>query len=207
MLWCDDEVGPDLSAALGVVVRVRRARSPVLERMLTSGERQQWRALRGEQRRHDWLLGRSALKALLPPAADTSGLSFPHPHLSLTHAGGLAVAVAVAVGHDGARVVGTGVDHQPWRETDPRMARLFLRPREQPTPLGLLRAWTVKEALFKAVPANHGSTLVDVELDDPTAPTGTATGPHGQRLRYSVVDTVEGPLAVAVCMEGCRVAV
>jgi phosphopantetheinyl transferase (holo-ACP synthase) len=210
MSWCDDEVGEELSAALGVAVRLRRARSPVPAKMLTSGERAQWHALPQGSRRRNWLLGRAALKALLATTADTSVLSFPHPYLSLTHAGDQAVAVAVDHDGDGGddhAVTGTGVDHEPWRATDPRMARFFLRPEEQPTQLGLLRAWTIKEALFKAVPTNHRVTLRDVELDDANAPTGTATGPAGERLRYTVIDTADGPLAVAVCGEGCRAVV
>ncbi|MGI8758361.1 MAG: hypothetical protein ACR2K0_03560, partial [Acidimicrobiales bacterium] len=117
MSWCDDEVGEESSAGLGVAVRLRRARSPVPAKMLTSGERSQWHALPQGPRRRNWLLGRAALKALLATTADTSVLSFPHPHLSLTHAGDQ--AVAVAVDHDGnggddhTAVTGTGVDHEP----------------------------------------------------------------------------------------------
>ncbi len=194
-----------MSAGLGVAVRVCRARIPVPEGGLTGGERHQWQALAPGPPSRDWLLGRAALKALLPMTADTSKLSFPHPHLSLTHAGGVAFAV-VAAG-DATVVIGTGVDHEPWRTPDPRMARFFLAPGEQATALGLLRAWTVKEALYKAVPGNAEVTLLDIELDDPDASSGWATGPRAERLRYIVIDTAVGPLAVAVCLEVCRVAI
>ena len=40
-------------------------------------------------RRHDWLLGRAALKALLG-IDDTSSLAFPNRSVSLTHAAGVA---------------------------------------------------------------------------------------------------------------------
>ncbi len=201
----DGEVEAEISAGLGVAVRVCRSRIPVPEGGLTGGERRQWQALAPGSSSRDWLLGRAALKALLPRTADTSTLSFPHPRLSLTHAGGVAFAVAAA--GEAAMVFGTGVDHEPWRTTDPRMARFFLRPREQATALGLLRAWTVKEALYKAVPGNAEVTLLDIGLADPDASSGWATGPRAERLRYIVIDTAAGPLAVAVCLEVCRVAV
>jgi hypothetical protein len=204
------ELGAELSAGLGVPVRLRRARIPVPEHALAGGERRQWHALAPGRASRDWLLGRTALKALLAGATDTSVLSFPHPRLSITHAGGSAFAVAAGgevPDDDAPVVVGTGVDHEPWRRPDPRMARFFLHPREQSTPLGLLRAWTVKEALYKAVPDNLELTLLDVELDDPDAPSGRATGPRDERLRYSVVDTADGPLAAAVCLGGHRGAV
>lgn len=214
----DDILGAEVSAALGVAIRVCRVTREAAARALTNGEQRQCRALASEARRHDWLLGRRALKALLPVAVDTSGLSFPHRRLSLSHAGDMAVAVAVdgparPDGVDGvdrgwrSEVVGVGVDYEPWRDSDPRMAHFFLRPQEQSTALGLLRAWTVKEACYKAVPANHRCSLLDVGLDDPGAPTGTAAGPEGRLLRYTVIDTAAGPLAVAVCREDRRVAV
>jgi hypothetical protein len=196
-------LGAGLSIGLGVTVRVCRAATPVPEQALTVGERRQWRARALGPPSRDWLLGRAALKALLPAPGDSSVLSFPHRLLSLTHAGGTAFAVAIA----GGAVAGTGVDFEPWRTPDPRMARFFLRPGEHSTALGLLRAWTVKEALYKAIPDNSDVTLLDVGLDDPGATTGTATGPSDEALRYTVIDTAAGPLAAAVCLEARRVAV
>ncbi|MBW3575221.1 MAG: 4'-phosphopantetheinyl transferase superfamily protein [Actinobacteria bacterium] len=207
--WCDREVGDEVAARIGAAVRVRRARRPVAQEALTAGERRQWHALAPGPRRQDWLTGRAALKALLPATADTSTMSFPHRNLSLTHSCGVAVAVGIEADADDDHsvVAGAGVDHEPWRSTDPRMARFFLHPHERSTPLGLLRAWTVKEALYKAVVANHRSTLLDIVLDDAAVTTGTATGPGGERLRYTVLDTAEGPLGVALCLEDRRVAV
>ena len=210
----DADLGAEASSTLGVTLRVCRVTATAPARTLTSGERHRWRALPSGARRHDWLLGRTALRALLPGGTDTSKLSFPHPRVSISHAGNMAVAVAAPQrAGDGAgddrhpAVLGVGVDFEPWRATDPRMARFFLRPHEQSTPLGLLRAWTAKEACFKAVPANHRCSLLDVGLDDATTASGTATGPRGELLRYTVIDTPTGPLAVAVCLEDRRVAV
>ena len=200
-------MGDVCSARLGVELRLRRAGAPLSEHALTGGERRRWHTLPTGPRRRDWLLGRAALKALLPVGLDTSTLSFPHPALSLTHAGGVAVAVATGPGSSGdvAAVAGTGVDHEPWRAVDGRAGRYFLQRHEHATSLGLLRAWTVKEALYKSVPANHGDTLLDIALDDPDAPSGGASGPRGERLRYTVIDTAAGPVAVAVCREDSRV--
>lgn len=200
-------IGRRLADGLGLALRVRRAAEPAPAGALSAGERRQWRARPAGPRRHDWLVGRAALKSLLGPPADTSGLAFPHPRLSLTHAGGMAWALAVEAAGTAPAMLGAGIDHEPWREVDPRMARFFLHDREALTGLGLLAAWTVKEALYKAVPVNHDVTLLDVVLDDPEAATGAARGPRGERLRYCVVSTDEGPLAAAVCLEAERVSV
>lgn len=174
------------------------------ERSLTPGERAQWRALSPGPRRRDWLLGRAALKQLLGAGADTSGLRFPHPRLSLTHAGGRAFAVHIAA----AGVVGTGIDYEPWRRPpDPRTARFFLRPGERATALDatgtdLLRLWTVKEALYKATPDNAEVVLLDYELHDPRCAQGSATGPRGERLHYASLVTFTGVLSIAVCVAG-----
>ncbi len=208
----DDDLGAAASAALGVAVRVCRTATATPVPALTGGERRQCQALPNKVRRHDWLLGRSALKALLPATVDTAGLSFPHAGLSISHAGDMGVAVAVHARESPdddwpAAVVGVGVDYEPWRATDFRMARFYLRPHEQFTSLGLLRAWTAKEALYKAVRDNQRCCLLDIRLDHPSASTGTAIGPRGERLRYTVIDTATGPLAVAVCLEDHRVTV
>lgn len=172
------------------------------EPSLTPGERAQWRALSTGPRRRDWLLGRAALKQLLGAGADTSGLRFPHPRLSLTHAGGRAFAVHIAA----AGVVGTGIDYEPWNAAaDLRTARFFLRTSEQVAvrdAATLLRVWTVKEALYKATPDNAGAVLLDYELHDPRCARGSATGPRDERLRYASLVTSTGVLSVAVCVTG-----
>lgn len=172
------------------------------ERSLTPGERAQWRALSPGPRRRDWLLGRAALKQLLGAGADTSGLRFPHPRLSLTHAGGRAFAVNITA----AGVVGTGIDYEPWNgAADLRTARFFLRMSEQVAvrdAATLLRVWTVKEALYKATPDNAEVVLLDYELHDPRCAQGSATGPRGERLHYASLVTFTGVLSIAVCVAG-----
>jgi 4'-phosphopantetheinyl transferase superfamily protein len=151
----------------------------------------------------DWLRGRAALRALLPAGSETAGLEFPHPALSLSHAGGLAVAVRCD-----RNLRGIGVDFEPWRPAaDLRVARFFLRPPEQAAvsgPASLMRLWTIKEALYKATPDNGSCVLVDFTLADPGGACGRAVGPRGETLRYAAVDVGEGHLAVAICEAGRR---
>lgn len=67
-------------------------------------------------------------------------------HISVSHGGGFAV-LAVSPS------VPVGVDVECWREQIQRVAGKFLSPEEQAicrTPEDLLRAWTAKEAVFKA---------------------------------------------------------
>jgi len=193
-----------LAALLGVAVRIATAAAPLAPRALTAAERARAEGFPTEARRRDWLVGRAALKALLGPGADTAGLAFPHPRLSLTHAGGRAFAVSAE-----GPAAGVGIDYEPERSSvDPRAARLFLAPAERAaatTAGALLRLWTVKEALFKATPGNAGAVLGDYALDRPGAPGGTARGPGGAVLRYATAPAAGGVLAVAVCLpEGSR---
>ncbi len=180
-----------MSAQLGVVVRLAGTRLPVPLGELSEAERAQ---IPEGQRRRDWLLGRGALKALLG-GADTAALSFPHRSLSLTHAGGLAVAAQV---RDVAAVAGTGVDYESRRPTDRRTARFFLHEREETGCEDLLRLWTVKEALFKATPENEHAVLLDYHLDDPLVLAGEAVGSAGQRFRYASTYVEDGWVTVAV---------
>lgn len=154
---------------------------------LTAGERAQYARLAvAGHRRRTWLLGRQALRTLLtqlgePP--DTSALRFPHAQLSLSHSGGVAVATAADPAARGA-----GIDIEPFdleRLGGPSeaLARFFLLPDEQAwlgeqpapeRPPHLLRLWTVKEAVFKANLANHGTGLHHYRLADCAAVQGTA---------------------------------
>ncbi|HVE64458.1 MAG TPA: 4'-phosphopantetheinyl transferase superfamily protein [Mycobacteriales bacterium] len=141
----------------------------------------------------------AALTPLLDVHERVDSLVFPHVALSLTHAGGLAFAARVD------HCAGVGVDYEPWREVDMRVARFFLRPREVTAvagPRDLLRRWTIKEALFKATPHNGDRVLTDYEINDPGAPCGVVAA-AGERLRYACIDLGSGHLAVAVC-EGRR---
>jgi len=187
------------SAELGVPVALATADEPLPLESLTPGELSALQSLGSATARRHWLLGRAALRTLVQQ--DTSRLQFPHPELSVSHAGGIAVAVRAA-----AKLSGIGVDFEPWRaEVHPRMADFFLRPAEQTvagTARELVRLWTIKEALFKAQPDNDGCVLLDFELADPASNCGTASGPGGSTLHYVSADVGVGALSVAVTPMG-----
>lgn len=220
-------VATAVSTVLGVRLRLAAADAPIPPSALTAVGRARWHALRARPGRRDWLLGRAALRELvgvLGVGEDPSALAFPHPRLSLTHAGGLALAVGVEApgpGPDG-HVVGVGIDFEPARSSvDPRLDRFFLDGVEQAWVDGLgepeasaarLRLWTVKEALFKANPVNAGTVLAAYRPPSPAARHGPAAGPcpPATALAYAAVDLAAGSLAVAVCRTaagGARVAV
>jgi acyl carrier protein len=91
---------------------------------------------------------------------DPVGYRFPHPRASVTHTGRAGVA-AVLVGGSAAGV-GVDLEDQP---VPPAAARFYLRDDEPHD--DLLRLWTVKEAMFKADPANATRLLRDYRADDP----------------------------------------
>ena len=83
---------------------------------------------------------------------------FPH-FISLSHSRDEAV-VAVS------REVPVGIDVESWREALLSTAHKWLTPDElaqMHTPLDYLKAWTAKEAIFKAMPAQP-SGLIDIPL-------------------------------------------
>lgn len=188
MRW--HEVEGELSAALGAAVQVRAVSRPAAVTELSPGERGQLPA--APLRRHDWLLGRAALKALLA-GGDTSAVRFPDRCLSLAHAAGRGVAAACRGDQ-----AGVGVDYEGWRRVEPAVARFFLQDHEG-AGTDLLRLWTVKEALFKATPDNAGAAFVDYALADPDAGAGEATDRSGRGFRYASVPVPSGWLTVAVC--------
>ncbi len=186
-----DEFAQRLGAPLSLAV----ATEPLAPHRLTAGELAYFEALRSPSARGDWMLGRAALKALVP--GDATRLRFPHPSLSISHAGGVGVAV-----RSDSLLRGVGVDVEPWRDALPaRLGAFFLRPAEVAvvdSPADLVRLWTIKEALFKALPNNARCTLLDIELIDAAASAGSAHGPNGQLLRYASIDIEPGPLSAAV---------
>src|SRR4051794_30904516 len=87
--------------ALGLKVVAAVAYAPISVDLLTPGELARYRTLGGPDRRRAWLTGRAALRRLLrrlDRGPDTAGLAFPAPDMSLTHSGGVAVAIAAPDG-------------------------------------------------------------------------------------------------------------
>lgn len=155
-------------------------------------------------------MGRAALKSLLGrrgEGADTAGLVFPHPSISLTHAAGHAVAVGLKTG--AGRVSGIGVDLELGLPPRPGSERFFLCGEEQlwarslapaRRPAALLRLWTVKEALFKSNPENASTLLGEYRTADPRARAGAArfTGEPHPLYRYATIALARGFLTVAL---------
>jgi 4'-phosphopantetheinyl transferase EntD len=191
---------------LGVPFALATARTPCALLDLSAGERAQLRGLCGEQRRTDWLCGRAALKELLVRAGEdpeTSRLNFPNSRFSLTHSQG--VSVAVGVSRDSA--LGVGIDLERGRAPSVKAARFFLTEEEQCAlecidelehHAQLLRLWTVKEAVFKADPANTGRVLLDYATANPLEFEGRALPTDGLRtIHYASVQVPAGFLSVA----------
>ena len=199
--------------ALGGPVRFAVARAPLSRSALTTGERRRLAEIRHPGRRRDWLRGRRALKELLRSLGlpeDTSRIDFPHPRLSLAHSAGW----AVAAGWDGkAEPAGLGVDFEGHRPLRAGASRFFLNREERGARggKGLLRLWTVKEALFKSDPGNADpapgrSSLRRYVLERPfSASSGgarRADAPAPLRFRYFSLELREGFLAMALCRAG-----
>lgn len=215
---------PDLSFAevtaerhLGLPIRLTGATRALEPAQLTPGEVVRWRALPAGTRSSEWLLGRAALRQLLTRLhhpADTSQLTFPNRQVSLTHSGRTAVAAwsGGTRSPDGRAVLGVGVDVQTNRSgLNQRAGHLFLSARELAWVASLaeavqadarLRLWVIKEALFKANPANHDTVLAHYSIAQPSAPYGNGSGPCPPKtsLRYASLRVVFGHLAVAACL-------
>jgi phosphopantetheinyl transferase len=196
----DAAVEVALTEALGVPVRAALAEGPAPLSALSDGELEVLERFETQARRTEWRRGRAALKRLLARLGegdDTAQLRFPHPRVSLTHAGKTAVAVAVA----GAQ--GVGVDLECDKTPHPETARFFLTDEERSwlrTTDDLVRLWTIKEALFKADADNAGAGLYEYELDAPDANTARR---GAQRFRFATHRFPFGTLTVAVREESC----
>ena len=186
-----EELEDFFSRSLGRDVRLVVVRTPVDPDRLSRPERLSASLIHSPERQSQWLRGRAALRALMMrmtrfPA--TAGLRFPHPELSLTHTG----EVAIAVGVDGGG--GVGVDLETRVPSD-RAARRFLAERERTG--DARRLWTVKEACFKADLDNAGATVSQFEIDDPAAAVGRASR-AGRAFLYASTEAFHGWLTVAV---------
>lgn len=143
---------------------------------LNPKEQERLSGFRYARRKREWLLGRSALKQLLPAlnrSDDTTSVTFPGSRVSLTHAGDIAYAAGIS-----AEGCGIGIDYEPLRQVDIRVARWLLGDSEsdwlnqQPESARaaqLVRLWTVKEAAFKSHPDNAQMALGDFSISEPSA--------------------------------------
>ena len=174
---------------------------------LSRPERSYYLKLQYPQRRLDWLNGRAALKRLLEDLGEdreTSGLTFPHPRISLSHAGDIAVAIGSST-----TPTGLGIDYEPLRPVHSGVARWFLS-RKEKSWLGrqaksrqseeILRLWTIKEAAYKTQPVNAELLMGDFSLGDPAAMNGEIKLVRStERIRYTTQRFACGFMTVALC--------
>lgn len=202
-------IGHCASDVLGIPLKVAFADTAAGTTLLTDAEQRRLESMKAP-RAADWLRGRSALKQVLRRLCrneDTSTIAFPNSHLSLTHGGG----IAIAVGTDANDIIGLGVDFEPARPLNPEVSRFFLLENEQDWLDGvnasersshLRRLWTVKESVFKADPDNHESILMDYVLDTPGRLSAAAHIVHANGIReftYFSFDRPDGTISVAAC--------
>ena len=124
-------------------------------------------------RKKSWVRGRKALKMVLQSlglSLDTSQLCWPHPFLSLSHSGKIAIAVASFEPS-----LGIGIDLECYRHIPKGALDYYLSAAEAQSVASnadALRLWTVKEAIFKADPNNEHTLLSSYEVADPRQASG-----------------------------------
>ncbi len=213
------EAIPALAHALSAALPDPTARVAVVpvqageDGLLSIAERQRAGGFRFPKRKEEWTAGRAAAKLALldalaehrgpedftvttgssgEPVVSTASGSSVSFGVSITHAGGLAAAVAFPLDRP------LGLDLEPIGTIDPGLATLACTPREQSLlerwPAGarrteaLLRIWTVKEAAVKLTRTGLGVPLHQVQVEPlssgssefavrlPSAPDGKETG-------------------------------
>ena len=207
MLPDTDFLKSALADPLGLDVQFNVASGPVSASALSLAEQKRYQVLEDTARAESWLLGRAALKTLssqLDGCADIDDLSFPNARFSLSHSAHAALAVSESSGC----LEGIGVDLEIDAHIQPAAARFFLTDDErgwlqsQATegwPHHLLRIWCIKEAVFKANPANAGKLLADHELRCPANGKGEARSSDGQKMEYASWCNSRTCVALAVC--------
>jgi len=199
----------DISATLRIPLLLARATGAIPIAELSRAEQTCLARFNFANRRRDWLCGRHALKKLLSAlgrTADTSSIEFPDRQLSITHSGD----IAIAAGTD-ADTQGLGIDYEPLRAINERVARWFLDDAEidwlnhQPascrTP-HIIRLWTIKEAAFKSHPHNHDMTLGEFAIGDPAEqPINTVTTTSAANISVASRRFSRGYLSIATLQD------
>lgn len=198
-----------VSGRLDTPMIVVRSDASMEKMRLNQAEHKQFNELRHKRRRRDWLLGRNALKQLfgaLDRGDDTTAISFPNRQVSLTHGGDTALAAGT-----NAASLGIGIDYEPLRKIDIRIARWFLNEaekswlNEQPEcdrVAQLVRLWTIKEAAFKSCPDNAGMTFKEFSIIDAAgAVTTVIAAGHGACIRVASRACAPGYFSIAIFRE------
>lgn len=196
-----------LSKHLEAPIIVARSDAGADPAELTPAERNQLSGFRFPERRNDWLLGRNALKEVLLACNgddDTTSAIFPGGRVSLTHAGNIAFAAGTA-----SNICSVGIDYEPLRTLDKRVARWFLNAAESDWLAGLaetgrisqmIRLWTIKEAAYKSHPNNGQMTLSEFAIREPYAYISDVFA-GGPPIKVASVACGSGYLSVAILGE------
>lgn len=154
--------------------------------LLSAAERERAKGFRFPKRRADWTAGRAAAKLALREIAGSDAMDLtvetgPHGEpvvpgakfgVSITHAGGMAAAVAFPLERP------IGIDLEPVTTIDPGLVTLACNDHEQrwlasrPAELAnesLLRIWTAKEAAVKLTGTGLSVPLTRVNVEPITA--------------------------------------
>ncbi len=125
-------------------------------------ELQRFRVMRDPVRRLEWAAGQRCRNEAME-ALSEQGWAPSEVSLSVSHGGGLALALAVA--RPGVEGWGVGVDvESAERVVQPRVVRRLLDDRELGLQVPGLPAWCLKEAVWKAGDRSAGRVLTDYRL-------------------------------------------
>lgn len=171
---------------------------------MTAAERQLQSAFGSENRRDEYLIGRSALKSALAAigkSEDTAAIGWPSPFCSLSHSHGHAVAVAYGDGK------GIGIDVQLRRMPALAVADRILSGQtlaywkslpETEQAKQLQRFWTVNEAVYKACPAPQPAYFRHYRMDDAEAVDGCVSIDNTDlRFMAHTAELTEGFISLA----------
>lgn len=179
-----------------------------IKRIAVEGDIVVWAApiapLAGASRRERERCAVAALvEAAMGPAAELrhepSGMPYIYVghclrSISISHCSDTAMLAVAPAG------VAIGIDCEHYRPALRSVAPRFLAPEEMPlwgaSDELLLRAWTVKEAVYKAA-ATPGLSLADISLPHPAAPLGPAVA-AGRCFRLIVLPGMAPAVTIAV---------
>lgn len=176
---CEAALRRHFGAVCAMPVCISHRNGPDADLQLTAAEQRLQAGMGSVKRRQEYLAGRSALKSALAAIGrdtDTSAITWPDPHCSLSHSQGHAVAVSQR------QAQGIGIDLQLVRSPDPAVADRILSGStlaywqalpESGRGRALQRFWTVNESVYKACPAPQPAYFRHYRMDDPAALDGT----------------------------------
>jgi hypothetical protein len=146
--------------------------------------RKEW----SESRRCNWLLETFSFQSRAHSKADAK-----------SEAGHLVVAWGLSDPSDVVQGIGIDVELRT-RSISDTMVERFSLPNERKLGLSGLELWTVKEALFKANPANQGSVVTDYQvLTRDSSGIGQGQGPQAEKYLYKTFSL--GPWQITLALQ------